>query len=152
MIRVLLDVAYQRVDGPKLMVIDDVSQWATLRRRGNPLRAADCGHGYVEAQHTFCGGNEVLVTGSPMDIFIDHLDFLFIPKLQRICNTDSWSSLWSSGFFVHILGRDNQVPVNHNSGTYPYRSSWRTPEILWCDSTSLSDKQHPSKVLWITCL
>ncbi|KAH7213379.1 uncharacterized protein BKA55DRAFT_599837 [Fusarium redolens] len=56
MIRVLLDVAYQRVDGPKLMVIDDVSQWATLRRRGNPLRAADCGHGsprlFVHTQAT----------------------------------------------------------------------------------------------------
>ncbi|KAI8402382.1 hypothetical protein FOFC_17695 [Fusarium oxysporum] len=48
MLRVLLDASHQHTYMRKLMVIDDISQWKPLMPRGNPVRAFDCDHEYIE--------------------------------------------------------------------------------------------------------
>ncbi|PCD25139.1 hypothetical protein AU210_014248 [Fusarium oxysporum f. sp. radicis-cucumerinum] len=85
-LRVFLDVSHQQTYMRKLMVIDDISQWKSLMPRGSPVRAFDCDHEYIEVLPIASGGREVLVSNSPMDIFVDHLNLLFVAKLQRICN------------------------------------------------------------------
>ncbi|KAK2473205.1 hypothetical protein H9L39_15380 [Fusarium oxysporum f. sp. albedinis] len=88
MLRVFLDVSHQQTYMRKLMVIDDISQWKSLMPRGSPVRAFDCDHEYIEVLPIASGGREVLVSNSPMDIFVDHLNLLFVAKLQRICNME----------------------------------------------------------------
>ncbi|KAF5981846.1 hypothetical protein FCOIX_3985 [Fusarium coicis] len=96
----------------KVMLIDDVSEWESFDTEGHGgCRIFDSGQEYVEMGCLLGFSTHIPHPDSPMDDFIEDLNYLFMGKLQEACQSYRRTHILDTDFLLPVLRREKQVPM-----------------------------------------
>ncbi|EWG55316.1 hypothetical protein FVEG_13333 [Fusarium verticillioides 7600] len=96
----------------KVMLIDDVSEWQSFDTEGHGgCRIFDSGQEYVEMGCLLGFSTHIPLPDSPMDDFIEDLNYLFMGRLQEACQSNRRTHILDTDFLLPVLRREKQVPM-----------------------------------------
>jgi hypothetical protein len=96
----------------KVMLIDDVSEWQSFDTEGHAgCRIFDSGQEYMEMGCLLGFSMHIPHPDSPMDDFIEDLNYLFMGRIQEACQSRLRTHILDTDFLLPVLRREKQVPM-----------------------------------------